>query len=84
MLVLTFLVSDYPYVLRFIAFITRCDVELDLLTYLKSLISRANDVGVVYKDIGLTVSADETVSLVGVEELNCSLCHFLYLFSFNS
>jgi hypothetical protein len=68
-------ISDHADVLRFLALLTRCDVELDVLTLVQALEAVALNIGEVNEDVVTLLPRDETETFFCVEELYCALCH---------
>ena len=68
-------ISDHADVLRFLALLAGCHVELDALALVEALVAVALDVGEMNEDVITLLARDETESLVCVEELHCPLCH---------
>src|SRR5437588_8661227 len=67
--------SDHPNVLRFLTLLAGCDIELDALALVQGLIAVALNIREVDEHILALLTGDETVTLVGVEELHGALCH---------
>ena len=68
-------ISDHADVLRFLALPTRCDVELDALTFVEALVAVALDVGEVHENVVALFARDESETLRGIEELHGSDGH---------
>ena len=66
---------DYADVLRFLALLAGCSVELDKLTLFKALVTITLDVGEMYEDVVTLLARDEAESLFRIEKLHCTLCH---------
>jgi hypothetical protein len=67
--------SDHPNVLCFRTLLALSNLELDALTFIQALITVALDCGEVDEHVVALFAGDETVTLFGVEELHCALCH---------
>jgi hypothetical protein len=61
-------------VLRFLAFTSGSDIELDMLALVQGLVASALNVRVVDEDVVALLSRDETEALLGVEELHGTRC----------
>ena len=71
--------SDDPDVLRFLALAAGSDVELDVLALFERLVAGALDVGEVDENVSALFPGDESVALLGVEELHGASCQCISL-----
>jgi len=67
---------DHAYVLGFLTFAARNDVEFDALALLEGLIAGSLDAGVVDEHVVTLLTRDKAIALLGVEKLYGSTCQF--------